>query len=214
SVVGFLGFDSVRKHKEWSEDTISLLKIVSEIFASAMERKRVDAALRRAKDELEIRVERRTQQLAEMNRVLEEGIKVRNIEIFERRRAEQALKESEERYKDILEHATDLIMSVSPAGALLFVNSAFRETLGYSETAVKGLTIFDIVPDSKRAACWEIFRQAMAGEYVEKFETEFVTSGASKIIVEGGISCKFVEDKPVSMRCIFRDITHRKEIER
>jgi len=54
----------------------------------------------------------------------------------------------------------------------------------------------------------------MAGEYVEKFETEFVTSGASKIIVEGGISCKFVEDKPVSMRCIFRDITHRKEIER
>jgi diguanylate cyclase (GGDEF)-like protein/PAS domain S-box-containing protein len=40
TVTGFLGFDSVRVVKEWPEDVISLLKIVGEIFANALERRR------------------------------------------------------------------------------------------------------------------------------------------------------------------------------
>ena len=40
SLVGFLGFDSVRREKTWSERTLSLFKIVGEIFINALERKR------------------------------------------------------------------------------------------------------------------------------------------------------------------------------
>lgn len=46
SIVGFLGFDSVRLKKNWSEDIISLLKIVGEIFACALSRKQMMEALR------------------------------------------------------------------------------------------------------------------------------------------------------------------------
>lgn len=45
SVVGFVGFDSVRKEMSWSPEVISLLRIVSEIFASAIERCRVSSEL-------------------------------------------------------------------------------------------------------------------------------------------------------------------------
>ena len=46
SPIGFLGFDSVRTEKTWSEDTIELLKIVGEMFANALERKRTEEALK------------------------------------------------------------------------------------------------------------------------------------------------------------------------
>jgi len=46
SVVGFLGFDSVKKHKTWSPDIIALLKIVGEIFASALDRKKAEETRR------------------------------------------------------------------------------------------------------------------------------------------------------------------------
>jgi len=44
-LVGFLGFDSVRKEKVWSKDSIVLLKIVGEIFVNALERKRTEDLL-------------------------------------------------------------------------------------------------------------------------------------------------------------------------
>ncbi|MGD8500788.1 MAG: PAS domain S-box protein, partial [Phycisphaerales bacterium] len=42
---GFLGFDSVSEQKNWSNDIISMMKIVAEIFANALERRRTDEAL-------------------------------------------------------------------------------------------------------------------------------------------------------------------------
>lgn len=50
SVLGFLGFDSVRSERSWDDDTIALFKLVAEIFASAIERKR-------ASDEMRTRLE-------------------------------------------------------------------------------------------------------------------------------------------------------------
>lgn len=44
-LIGFLGFDSVRSEKTWSEDIISLLRIMGEMFVNALERKRVEGAL-------------------------------------------------------------------------------------------------------------------------------------------------------------------------
>ncbi|NES04568.1 MAG: PAS domain S-box protein, partial [Okeania sp. SIO2F4] len=43
--IGFLGFDSVREEKNWSEDIIALLRIMGEMFINALERKRVETAL-------------------------------------------------------------------------------------------------------------------------------------------------------------------------
>ena len=46
SPIGFVGFDSVWREKTWSDDTISLLRIVGEVFAGALKRKQMDGALR------------------------------------------------------------------------------------------------------------------------------------------------------------------------
>jgi two-component sensor histidine kinase len=46
-VIGFVGFDSVRSRKTWSEEHIKLLKLVGEIIAGAIERERATATLTR-----------------------------------------------------------------------------------------------------------------------------------------------------------------------
>jgi len=51
SLVGFLGFDSMRREKTWSERTLTLLKIVGEVFANALERKRSEESLRESENE-------------------------------------------------------------------------------------------------------------------------------------------------------------------
>ena len=52
SLVGFLGFDSVRGEKSWSPESIKLLKMVGEMFVNALERQRVEGALRDSEAEL------------------------------------------------------------------------------------------------------------------------------------------------------------------
>jgi len=50
SLVGFLGFDSVRKERVWSEDIIATLRLVGEMIASVLERKMVSDELIRSKE--------------------------------------------------------------------------------------------------------------------------------------------------------------------
>ena len=57
SLYGFIGFDSVRKKKEWTEDTIAMLRIVTEIFMNALERKRTERAFQESEKQYRTLVE-------------------------------------------------------------------------------------------------------------------------------------------------------------
>jgi two-component system sensor histidine kinase/response regulator len=137
----------------------------------------------------------------------------RNLDYDRLRLAEEKLRKSEDRYRDLFENATDLIQSCGPDGKLLYVNRAWREALGYSDEEVPGLSIFDIIHPSSRAHCQEMFGRVMAGEKVDNIEAMFVTKDGRTIIIEGSSSCRFKDGKPVSTRSIFRDITKRKRAE-
>jgi len=131
----------------------------------------------------------------------------------ERRHAERQLKESEERYRDLFENANDLIQSAGPDGSLIYVNRAWRETLGYSEEEVCKLSLFDIIHPASLPHCMEMFGRVMSGEKLDHVEAMFVTKDGRTITVEGSSSCSMKEGKPVATRSIFRDISERKRFE-
>jgi signal transduction histidine kinase/predicted hydrocarbon binding protein len=70
-VIGFLGFDAVRREKSWTAVDISLLQIVGEIFVNTLEHKRSREALEAANRLLEERVVERTQELEQRNQELD-----------------------------------------------------------------------------------------------------------------------------------------------
>jgi len=51
-IIGFVGFDSVREEKSWSEDVISLSKIVGSIFANTLERKQTEEKIQVYQEQL------------------------------------------------------------------------------------------------------------------------------------------------------------------
>ncbi len=134
-------------------------------------------------------------------------------DITDHKRAEEKLRESEERYRDLFENANDLIQSVAPDGRLLYVNRAWLQTLGYGEEAVAGLTMMDIIDPAHQEHCSEALQSVMSGDEVGHIETLFVTRDGRRITVEGSINCKFENGRPVSTRGMFRDITSRKQAE-
>ncbi|MBD2354563.1 PAS domain S-box protein [Tolypothrix sp. FACHB-123] len=123
---------------------------------------------------------------------------------------EAALIESEEKYRDLLENANDLIQSVNVYGRILYVNKAWRKALGYSQAEIAEMNLFDIIhPDFKQQSRQKFYNVMMSGETLEQVQTAFVTKNGQTIFLEGNINCKFVEGKPAAIRGIFRNITQR-----
>jgi PAS domain S-box-containing protein len=121
--------------------------------------------------------------------------------------------DAKERLQDILDNANDLIQSVTPEGSFLYVNPAWRETLGYRDEEIAGLTIFDVVSSKDRAYYAESLERLMAGEKVDRIEVRLVTSNGREITVEGSINCSGKGGQTVAIRSILRDITERKRAE-
>lgn len=130
-------------------------------------------------------------------------------QFIKRKQAEEALLESEERYRDLFENASDLIQSVTAEGKFIYVNRAWRETLGYSEEEIAQLSVFDIMYPDCQIHSVQVFHRAISGGQIEEGYVEFMTKDGRKISLEGSINCKFVEGKPIAIRAILRDITYR-----
>ncbi|MEH2320205.1 adenylate/guanylate cyclase domain-containing protein [Nostoc sp.] len=130
-------------------------------------------------------------------------------QFIKRKQVEDALVESEERYRDLFENANDLIQSVNAYGRFLYVNRAWRETLGYSEAEIANMTVFDIIHPEFKQECLQRFYRVLSGENFGQVKAAFVTKDGQTIFLEGNINCKFVEGHPVAVRGIFRNVTQR-----
>ncbi|MBJ6800371.1 PAS domain-containing sensor histidine kinase [Geomonas propionica] len=134
------------------------------------------------------------------------------LDITDRKRAEEELRASEERYRDILENANDLIQSVDAQGNFIYVNNAWKKTMGYTDQEVAKLNIFDVIKPCCQSHCATMFDQLKSGARIPRVEVEFVAKDGRSIILEGSINCN-TSDGHVSTRGVFRDITERKQME-
>ncbi|MEG4859429.1 adenylate/guanylate cyclase domain-containing protein [Microcoleus sp. K1-B6] len=138
-------------------------------------------------------------------------------QFIKRKQAEIALRESEEQLRDLFENATDLIQSIGADGHFLYVNRAWRETLGYTEAEIAQMTVFDIIHPNSSPESLDILYQALRKKtvnentlYPDSIELTFITKYQENILLEGSISCKFAAGSLVAIRAILRDITARK----
>lgn len=134
-------------------------------------------------------------------------------DVTKREQAQKALRESEERYRILIENAHDMIQSVAPDGSFIFVNSAWLATLGYKADDLRTLTLFDVVHPDCKAHCGEIFRKVLAGEPADNIEVTFVGKDGRCVDAEGNVSVRSVGGKVIATQGIFRDVTERKKTE-
>ena len=85
-------------------------------------------------------------------------------EMGERARTEQALRESEQRLRNILDHAPIGIVYADLVGRIREANPKFRDMLGYSADTLAGKSIAELTPEEDRADDAELMVQLLRGE--------------------------------------------------
>ncbi|MGF6754495.1 response regulator [Paraburkholderia sp. GAS42] len=113
-----------------------------QLLSEVAERQQAEAALSRARDELEQRVDQRTKQLAESNARL-------SAQVDERRRAEAKLQSSEARFRTIVETSPiPLCITSMPEGIILYANGPLRELFGLDAREATLTNIVDFYVDA------------------------------------------------------------------
>ena len=172
------------------------------------ERKQVEEALKKAHNELERRVQERTAELAEANQWLQR-------EVEERKAVEADLRESEEKYKTLVETSPDAVILADLTGHATFVSSRFLEIYG-AETAdeVMGKTAWDNIAPEDHEKGRVYFRKTLEDGITRGVEYTFIRKDGTRIPVE--LSAALVKDasgKPMAIISVLRNITERKRAE-
>lgn len=125
----------------------------------------------------------------------------------------ERLEESESRFREVFQNATDMIMSIAADGRILHANEAWYRALEYAEGEISQLKIHEIVHRDSREDFDESFYRVMQEGKTERVEAEFVSTSGNRITVEGSLVPKLMNGRPMLARVIFRDITERKRFE-
>jgi diguanylate cyclase (GGDEF)-like protein/PAS domain S-box-containing protein len=137
-------------------------------------------------------------------------------DIVQRKRTEEALKDSERKYRMLHESMIDGFISVDMEGHILEYNHAYRDMLGYSESELSSLTYLDITPEKWHAIEAKIVKeQILTRGYSDIYEKEYKRKDGVTIQVElRTVLLRNEQGNPVGMWAIVRDITNRKWVER
>ncbi len=135
-------------------------------------------------------------------------------DITAQKQAEAALRESEERYRDLFENANDIIYTADLAGNYTSVNKVGESVTGYSRAELCQLNFTRLVAPEHLARTREMLAHKFAGqETTTVYESEIVAKDGRRVPLEINTRLLFAAGQPVGVQGIARDITERKQAE-
>jgi PAS domain S-box-containing protein len=143
-----------------------------------------------------------------------------SIDITERKQAEQALRDSEEKYRFLIENMTDVVWQIAPDLRFTYVSPTDELQRGYKAEEVLGKSVFDFMtPESKdRVSQLSSTRQArmQKGEILEStvYEIEQICKDGHLIWTEVSSNPAYdAAGRLTHFQGVTRDITERKHTE-
>lgn len=143
----------------------------------AIERKRAEEELRRARDKLEEHVADRTDALQATNRRLSD-------EILERRVAERILRRERDFTSAVLDTVDALVVAFDRDGRIFRINRACEQATGYGAEEVNGrMSWEDFVPPDEHDTVRRVFNELTAGGRAAKHETHWLTRRGDRMLI-------------------------------
>ncbi len=191
----------IRDKKERQKKIIGSLRDITA-------RKRVEAQLEKHRNHLEEQVKQRTADLERTNTQL-------RVEIEQRRETEKALRESEDKYRNILANIQEAYFELDLVGNLTFVNDAACRIIGYSKEDLIGMNNREYSSPETAQQVYnkfnEIYRTGRSVDF-----TRYTIIDKDKRQHHLGMSASLIknaEGQPVGFRGVARDNTNRLKAE-
>ncbi len=175
------------------------------VMRDITDRKLAEAELQNHKDHLEDMVQQRTAELSKANENL-------LSEVTQRRRVEDALRESERKYKEIVENSNDVIMLIGADGICQYLSPSCREVTEFEPEELIGTMPWLAHPDDKPAVL-RALTEALAGESGSDFEYRIFTKSRKLKWVSHSWSPIIDNGRLQMVVSSVRDITERKTFE-
>lgn len=144
------------------------------------------------------------------------GVVVTALNITERKRAEEKLKSSEQRFKDLAENISDWIWEVDEEGGYIYASPKVKDILGYEPEEVMGKTPFDLMLEGEAEKIRDAFGKIVSEKIpFSGIENWNLHKNGKKVLLEtSGIPLFDANGEIKGYRGIDRDITERKQAER
>jgi PAS domain S-box-containing protein len=129
---------------------------------------------------------------------------------IELRRTATELARANAQLDDLLAHSNDLVMTTTTGGRPVYVNRAWRETLGYTDAEATALSIDQLIAPESYEPSMALLARLLRGEELGRIETVFVRKDGQRVFLEGNAICRFERGVPIATRSIFHDVTERR----
>ena len=184
------------KPREWSSFEIELLKQLGDQVSIAL-------AQAQYQEHLEELVAQRTAELTNTNKRLQQ-------EIADRKRTEKALRESEERWRSLVQNAPDVIFTCDRDGKLLFIN---RTVPGITVEQAIGTSVYNYIPVEYQDRLRQSFERVFQTGEPSYYETSGTGANGTTSWYTSRVGAIQHEGQVVAVMVICTDITERKQAE-
>jgi PAS domain S-box-containing protein len=188
------------------QSDLDTLALFGNLAAVEISRRRTEDELRSTQAELERRVEERTGQLMQSNRQLE-------LQIQERGRIEAALRESEEKYRAIIENIEEAYYEVDLHGTFTFLNQSTTKILGLDKEDLLSHNFREFLNEEDAITISGVFANVYStGRPMHAFSWSFCPHEGQEKVLEASISLiKDSQGRPSGFRGICRDIAEHRQ---
>lgn len=140
------------------------------------------------------------------------GLILSSIDITERKKVEDQLRESEERYRTIVEYSNDLIWTSDIDGNFTFCNKRAEKLVGYTLEELKGKKFTSFIIEEDQSKVIDIFHNVIIGQPRE-YETTVTNRYGKKITIAVNKAPIYSKGKIIGTSAFGRDITEQKKAE-
>ncbi len=134
-------------------------------------------------------------------------------DITEQKRAEIAMRESEERYRELFENANDVIYTIDLAGNFTSLNSTGERVTGYTRAEALTLNLAQVVAPDQVDMARQMLARKIDNDISTVYELGIITKSGQRIQIELSSRLIYQGGEPIGVQGIARDITARKGAE-
>lgn len=116
---------------------------------------------------------------------------------------------SEARYRELYEHAPDVLYTHDLDGRLTSINATAERLLGYTHSDARRLTIFDVVAAEHRRLLQERLDALRAGKHVAPLEIDFTTRDGGRVPAEISLRLILADGHPIEVHGCARTVVRR-----